>query len=81
MCERSGTVLGTLETGRLKPISWRSRALNWATREKDASGKWLLQENPLRGVELPKEKNPRRPVVTEAEFQRLLEVAPRFTRS
>lgn len=36
--------------------------LNWATRERAPSGEWLLPENPLRGMELPKEKNPKQPL-------------------
>ena len=52
-------------------------ALNWAKYEREASGRRLIAENPLEGVELPREKNPRRPVVTDEEFKKLLEVAPR----
>ena len=51
-------------------------ALNWARYERDATGRRLIAENPLEGVELPREKNPRRPVVTDGEFTTLLEVAP-----
>jgi integrase len=50
-------------------------ALNWATRERDNCGQRLLSESPLRGIVLPKEKNVRRPVVTDAEFRSLLGVA------
>lgn len=42
--------------------------LNWATNEKLTDGSWLLAENPLRGLELPEEKNPRRPVATYDRF-------------
>jgi len=55
-------------------------ALNWATVERDRTGQRLLRENPLQGVELPREKNPRRPVVTDGEFQALLDVAPQAHR-
>jgi integrase len=34
-----------------------------------------LREHPLRGIELPREKNPRRPVMTEEIYQKLLAVA------
>jgi hypothetical protein len=39
-------------------------ALNWATMERDEKGRRLLKEHPLRGIELPREMNPRRPVMT-----------------
>lgn len=51
------------------------RALNWAMRERTRTGRRLIQENPLFGVQLPKERNPRRPVMTHDEYLRLLGVA------
>ena len=51
------------------------RALNWATRERTATGRRLLAENPLRGVKLPRERNPRRPVMQHDEYLALLKVA------
>src|SRR5260370_12017469 len=56
------------------------RALNWATRERTPSGRRLVPENPLIGVKLPAESNPRRPVLTHDAFQRLLKVAGRVHR-
>lgn len=53
------------------------RALRWAVRERKTNGKRLLKENPLIGVRLPTEKNPRRPVMQHDEYLRLLEVAER----
>lgn len=47
-----------------------STMLNWATRERTSQGKPLLQYNPLRGVKLPVEKNPRRPVATWERFEK-----------
>jgi integrase len=43
----------------------------WATRERRADGSFLLGENPLRGVKLPREQDPHRPVAT---FDRYLKV-------
>jgi integrase len=40
----------------------------WATRERNPDGAWLLSENPLRGVKLPREENPKRPVATYDRF-------------
>ena len=50
-------------------------ALNWATRERTKDGRRLLKENPLHGVRLPREKNPKRPVMSHDVFLRLLDVA------
>jgi integrase len=50
-------------------------ALNWGTRERNSTGRRLLRENPLHGIKLPKEKNPRRPVMRHDVYLKLLEVA------
>src|SRR5712691_1337322 len=39
------------------------RALNWGMRERRSNGQRLLKENPLVGIKLPREQNPRRPVM------------------
>ena len=53
------------------------RALRWAVRERKTNGERLLKENPLIGVRLPSEKNPKRPVMQHDEYLKLLEVAER----
>jgi len=53
------------------------RAIQWAVRERKTNGERLLKENPLVGVRLPSEKNPRRPVMKHNEYLRLLDVADR----
>ena len=50
-------------------------ALNWGSRERDGRGEPLLPYNPLRGVKLPVEKNPRRPVETYDRYLKLMTVA------
>ncbi len=50
-------------------------ALNWATRERTRDGRRLLKENALHGVRLPREKNPKRPVMLHDVYLRLVEVA------
>jgi integrase len=45
--------------------------LIWATTVKLPDGEWLLPENPLRGVRLQREQNPRRPVATYDRFERV----------
>ncbi len=85
MARRQGEVARTgVEKGR--PVGNRTigadlemllRALRWAVRERTRNGKRLLTENPLAGVRLPTEKNPRRPVMRHDEYLRLLDVADR----
>ena len=67
-----------------KPVSERTierdlrlllAVLNWAAKSRDEEGRLLLESNPLRGLKLPKEKNPRRVVLTQAEYEALLRVA------
>ena len=48
--------------------------LNWAAQSRDEQGELLLDANPLRGLKTPTEKNPTRVVLTEAEYQALLQV-------
>lgn len=50
-------------------------ALNWASRERTATGRRLIRENPLHGVKLPKEQNPNRPVMDHAAYRTVLEHA------
>src|SRR5260370_37956613 len=40
-----------------------------------ADGSWLLGNTPLRGVKLPKEEDPRRPIATYDRFLKLREAA------
>src|SRR2546427_9649923 len=47
----------------------------WAMSERLPDGSWLLENNPLRGVKLPKEEDPRRPVATYDRFLKLREAA------
>jgi integrase len=56
---------------------WLMWVLNWATKERDADGRYLLKENPARGYDMPHEQNPRRPVATQDRYEALLAVADR----
>ena len=49
--------------------------LNWAARSKDREGRLLLRSNPLKGLRVPREKNPNRVLLTQAEYEALLEVS------
>ena len=42
--------------------------LNWAARSRDEEGRLLLESNPLRGLKTPKQKNPARVLLTDAEY-------------
>ncbi len=49
--------------------------LNWAARSRNEAGGLLLDSNPLKGLRVPREKNPTRVVLTEEEYQALLRVS------
>ena len=49
--------------------------LNWVAKSRDEEGHLLLESNPLRGLQLPREKNPARVLLTHAEYEALLEVS------
>ena len=48
---------------------------NWAAKSRDEQGRLLLDSNPLRGLKTPKEKNPTRVVLAQAEYEALLNVS------
>ena len=48
---------------------------NWAAKSRDEQGRLLLESNPLRGLKTPTEKNPTRVVMSDEEYQALLEVS------
>ena len=49
--------------------------LNWAEKSRDEQGHRLLESNPLKGLKIPREKNPTRVVLTDVEYEALLEVS------
>ena len=51
--------------------------LNWASKSRDEQGRLLLDSNPLRGLKLPKEKNPTRIVLSDEEYDAMLRVSRR----
>jgi integrase len=50
--------------------------LNWATLSGDGEGAALLERNPLKGLVIPKEENPSRPMLTEEEYLKMRTIAP-----
>lgn len=59
-------------------LRWLKAVLRWATRA-GANGTPLLQHDPFAGYEVPKERSPARPVVTETQYRALLAVAERVS--
>ena len=49
--------------------------LNWAARSRDEEGRLLLESNPLRGLKTPKQKNPARVLLTDAEYEAMLKAS------
>lgn len=54
--------------------------LNWAERSRDdVHGRYLLERNPLRGLKLPKEESPRRPMFTREQCIALRQAAAKHS--
>jgi len=49
--------------------------LNWAARSRDEAGARLLDSNPLKGLRVPRDKNPTRVVLSQAEYDAMLRVS------
>jgi integrase len=58
-----------------RDLKFMMAALNWASMAGDGKGGVLLGRNPLKGYRLPKEKNPRRTMISDAEYQALVAVS------
>ena len=56
-------------------LRFLNAVFNWATRTRDGSGRYLLRENPVRGFDVPKERNPQRPFMTQERYEALLKVS------
>jgi integrase len=55
--------------------SWLRWVFNWAVKWRTPSGHYLMRENPVRGLEAPREKNPKRPVATQDRFLAIRKVS------
>ncbi|HKV51094.1 MAG TPA: tyrosine-type recombinase/integrase [Gemmatimonadaceae bacterium] len=60
-------------------LRFLNAVLNWATVSGNGNGEVLLERNPLKGIRLPKEESPRRPIVRHEEYEALLAVASRVS--
>lgn len=67
-----------VEPGQHRPVrnraveadcKWLNWVLNWASKWRLQNGQYLMRDNPLRGLEIPNEKNPLRPVATQDRFE------------
>jgi integrase-like protein len=57
-------------------LEWLRAACRWALTKKKANGRPLLRINPMAGYELPRERNPRRPVATADRYEATRAKAP-----
>ncbi len=55
-------------------LSWIRAVFNWATKA-GMDGQPLLARNPFHGYPVPRERNPRRPILTEEQYQALCRAA------
>lgn len=60
-------------------LAWLRAVLNWGTKWRIDGGGYLLSENPARGYPMPKEKNPKRPVVSQERLEAIRAVADQVT--
>ena len=49
-------------------LKWLRWVLNWGTKWRTEGGQYLMRENPVRGFEIPTEKNPRQATATEDRY-------------
>ena len=56
-------------------LKFLQAVLNWATTARDERGSLLLAQNPLKRLPWPKEQSPRRPILTDAQYRKLLAVS------
>ena len=58
-------------------LRWVRAVFRWAT-QAAIDGTPLLERDPFSGYSLPSERNPARPVMTEAQYRQLLRVGPQI---
>jgi len=55
--------------------NWLRWVFNWGTKWRAPEGQYLMRENPVRGFEAPREKNPRRPVATQDRYEAIRKIS------
>ncbi len=56
-------------------LKWLRWMFNWAMKWRTAQGQYLMRENPVRGYEIPTEKNPLRPVASTDRYEAIRRVS------
>ena len=56
-------------------LKWLRWVFNWAAKWRTAQGQYLMRENPVRGYEIPTEKNPLRPVASTDRYEAIRKVS------
>ena len=52
-------------------LKWLKWVFNWAVGWTTSDGRYLMRENPVRGFDIPTEKNPRRPYASHDRYERI----------
>ena len=60
-------------------LRWLKAVLTWATKWRSPDGQYLLRDNPVRGFDIPKEKNPKRAIATHDRFEKIRAVSDQVT--
>lgn len=56
-------------------LKWLRWVFNWAAKWSTPQGQYLMKENPVRGYEIPSEKNPMRPVASTDRYEAIRNVS------
>ena len=56
-------------------LKWLRWVFNWAAKWRTPQGRYLMRENPVRGYEIPTEKNPLRPVASTDRYEALRKIS------
>ena len=56
-------------------LIWLNLVFSWAVKWRTPQGPYLMRENPIRGHEIPRELNPRRPVATTDRYEAIRRVS------
>jgi hypothetical protein len=58
---------------------WLRSVIRWAITWQDDDGQYVMRENPMRGYEISKERNPKRPVATQDRYEAVRAVSDSVT--
>ena len=60
-----------------RDLKWLLAVLNWATMAGNGRGGVLLERNPLKGLKIPREESPNRPIMSQERYKVMLDVGDR----